>query len=112
MNFNYKVLLFVYFVLLSTLHSSFHRFSCDIRVLRIMRERTMGNSSTQLYKKLQEQHSEKWLQRVLQYLTACEPFTRLPLVHPPAFAKPPELPDFKPGCWPCMPGMFLPDFIW
>ena len=109
MNVNYKVLLFV---LLSTLTSSFHRYSCDIRLLRIMRERTMGNSSTQLYKKLQEQHSEKWLQRVLQYLTACEPFTRLPLVHPPAFAKPPELPDFKPGCWPCMPGMFLPDFIW
>ena len=53
----------------------------------------MGNSVTQLYKKLQEQHSEAWLQRVLQYLTACEPFTRLSLVRPPAFAEPPELPD-------------------
>ena len=59
------------FVLLSTLHSSFLRYSCDIRVLRMMRERTMGNRVTQLYKKLQEQHSEAWLQRVLQYLTAC-----------------------------------------
>ena len=59
------------FVLLSTLHSSFLRYSCDIRVLRMMRERTMGNRVTQLYKKLQEQYSEAWLQRVLQYLTAC-----------------------------------------
>ncbi|XP_030202020.1 uncharacterized protein LOC115534878 [Gadus morhua] len=76
-----------------------YRYSCDIRVLRMMRERTMGNSSSQLYKKLQEQHSEKWLQRVLQYLTACEPFTRLSLVHPPAFAKPPELPDLPKPKW-------------
>ncbi|CAL8378034.1 unnamed protein product [Gadus morhua 'NCC'] len=40
-----------------------YRYSCDIRVLRMMRERTMGNRVTQLYKKLQEQHSEAWLQR-------------------------------------------------
>ena len=99
MNVNYQALLFVLFVLLSTLHSSCLRYSCDIRVLRMMRERTMGNSVTQLYKKLQEQHSEAWLQRVLQYLTACEPFTRLSLVRPPAFAKPPELPDLPKPKW-------------
>ena len=67
----------------------FFRYSCDIRVLRMMRERTMGNSTTQLYRKLQEQHSEAWMQRVLQYLTACEPFTRSSVVPPPAFAEPP-----------------------
>ncbi|KAI7814833.1 hypothetical protein IRJ41_024093, partial [Triplophysa rosa] len=35
-----------------------YRYSCDNRVLRMMRERTLGSSATQLYKKLMEQHSE------------------------------------------------------
>lgn len=82
------------------LHSYlFLRYSCDIRVLRMMRERTMGNSVTQLYKKLQEQHSEAWMQRVLQYLTACEPFTRSAVLRPPAFAEPPVLPALPKPKW-------------
>ncbi len=57
----------------------------------VMRERTLGNSVTQLYKKLMEQHGEAWTQRVLQYLSACEPFTRSSLVQRPVFAEPPLL---------------------
>ncbi|XP_055075101.2 uncharacterized protein [Misgurnus anguillicaudatus] len=76
-----------------------YRYSCDNRVLRMMRERTQGNSVTQLYKKLMEQHSEAWTQRVLQYLTACEPFTRSFLVQPPVFAKPPSLPALPKPKW-------------
>ncbi|RXN19565.1 Epithelial-stromal interaction 1 [Labeo rohita] len=77
-------------------HSQFpalltYRYSCDDRVLRMMRVRTLGNSVTQLYKKLMEQHSEAWTQHVLQYLTACKPFTRSSLVQPPVFAEPPLL---------------------
>ncbi len=64
---------------------------CDNWVLRMMRERTLGNSVTQLYKKLMEQHGEAWTQRVLQYLSACEPFTRSSLVQRPVFAEPPLL---------------------
>lgn len=77
----------------------FIRYSCGIRVLRMMRERTMGNSVTQLYKKLQEQHSEAWMERVLQYLTACEPFTRSTVVRPPVFAEPPCLPALPKPKW-------------
>ncbi|KAL1274695.1 hypothetical protein QQF64_027509 [Cirrhinus molitorella] len=76
-----------------------YRYSCDNRVLRMMRERTLGNSVTQLYKKLMEQHSEAWTQRVLQYLTACEPFTRSSLVQPPVFAEPPLLPALPKPKW-------------
>lgn len=65
----------------------------------MMRERTLGNSVTQLYKKLMEQHSEAWTQRVLQYLTACEPFTRSSLVQPPVFAEPPLLPALPKPKW-------------
>lgn len=59
----------------------------------------MGNSVTQLYKKLLEQHSEAWTQRVLQYLTACEPFTRFSVVCPPGFAEPPLLPALPKPKW-------------
>ncbi|XP_057191333.1 uncharacterized protein LOC130559073 isoform X1 [Triplophysa rosa] len=76
-----------------------YRYSCDNRVLRMMRERTLGSSATQLYKKLMEQHSEAWTQRVLQYLTACEPFTRSSLVQPPVFAEPPLLPALPKPKW-------------
>ncbi|XP_052445112.1 uncharacterized protein LOC127986896 [Carassius gibelio] len=76
-----------------------YRYSCDNRVLRMMRERTLGNSVTQLYRKLMEQHSEAWTQRVLQYLTACEPFTRSSLVQPPVFADPPLLPALPKPKW-------------
>nr|XP_055076380.1 uncharacterized protein LOC129455637 [Misgurnus anguillicaudatus] len=75
------------------------QYSCDNRVLRMMRERTQGNSVTQMYKKLMEQHSEAWTQRVLQYLTACEPFTRSFLVQPPVFAEPPSLPALPKPKW-------------
>ena len=77
----------------------FSRYTCDIRVLRLMRERTMGNSVTQLFRKLQEQHSKAWMQRVLQYLTACEPFTTSAAVRPPAFADPPVLPALPKPKW-------------
>ncbi|XP_019953452.2 uncharacterized protein [Paralichthys olivaceus] len=76
-----------------------YRYSCDAQVVRMMRERTMGNSVTQLYKKLQEQHSEAWMQRVLQYLTACEPFARSTFVRPPAFPEPPLLPALPKPKW-------------
>lgn len=64
----------------------------------MMRERTMGNSVAQLYKKLQEQHSEAWMQRVLQYLTACEPFARICVVRP-VFAEPPPMPALPKPKW-------------
>lgn len=54
----------------------------------------MGNSVTQLHKKLQEQHSEAWMQRVLQYLTACEPFTKSTAVRP-SFSDLPAIPKPK-----------------
>lgn len=51
-----------------------HRYSCDKHVIRLLRERTLRNSSTKLYKQVLEQHSEDYLQRVLRFLQAREPF--------------------------------------
>ena len=50
------------------------KYVIDRRVVRLMRQRGFGNSSSQLRRKLQEQHNEVWLERVSQYLTDCEPF--------------------------------------
>ncbi|KAK7944625.1 hypothetical protein WMY93_000353 [Mugilogobius chulae] len=74
-------------------------YSCDYRVIRMMRERTQGNSVTQLYKKLNEEHSEVWTQRALQYLTACDPFVSFDAVERPHFHDPPRLPALPKPKW-------------
>ncbi|KAI4905920.1 hypothetical protein NFI96_030119 [Prochilodus magdalenae] len=51
-----------------------YRLSCDMKVVRLMRERSLGNSTTMLYHKLREQHSEAWMSRTLQYLAVCKKF--------------------------------------
>ncbi|XP_043963367.1 uncharacterized protein LOC122825850 [Gambusia affinis] len=70
-----------------------YRYSCDFRVVVLMRnqERSQGNSVTQLYNKLTEEHSAAWMHRALEYLTACEPFADSSVVQPPTFSSPPPL---------------------
>ncbi|XP_053384278.1 uncharacterized protein LOC123536813 [Mercenaria mercenaria] len=48
-----------------------YRFACDISVITLLRQRGLGNSASQLQIKLEEQHSEKWLQKTIHYLSAC-----------------------------------------
>ncbi|TWW53092.1 hypothetical protein D4764_0263750 [Takifugu flavidus] len=40
------------------------RYACDIRVIRQLRERGLGNSPSRIILQLKENHSEEWLQRV------------------------------------------------
>ncbi|XP_058490578.1 uncharacterized protein LOC131462991 [Solea solea] len=40
-----------------------------MQVVRLMRQRGLGNSSSQLQKQLEEQHAESWLGRQIQFLT-------------------------------------------
>ncbi|XP_061118069.1 uncharacterized protein LOC133141515 [Conger conger] len=51
-----------------------YKLTCDLRVMRLLRERSLGNSATQLYRKLCEGHSEAWMRRSMQYLGECEHF--------------------------------------
>jgi len=69
------------------------RYACDMRVVRLLRERSFGNSVTQLCNKLREQHQEKWLERGVQYMTACAPFAD-------GSRQFPELPPPPPPCLP------------
>ena len=70
-----------------------YQYACDVRVIRLLRNRGLGNSSTQLQKKLTEEHSEKWLQKSAQYLTDCKYFasaSKRGLTGPIKFQEPPE----------------------
>ena len=54
-----------------------YNYACDMRVVRLLRQRGFGNSSTQLQKKLTEQHNEQWLQCTAHYLTDVKHLWRL-----------------------------------
>ncbi|XP_056614654.1 uncharacterized protein LOC130429852 [Triplophysa dalaica] len=62
-----------------------YRLSCDMHVVKLMRERSLGNSVTMLHNTLHEQHSEDWMQRSMQYLTVCDQFqgSTRPITPPP-----------------------------
>ncbi|XP_031423253.1 uncharacterized protein LOC116220492 isoform X2 [Clupea harengus] len=73
------------------------RFACDIRVIRLLRQRGQGNGPTQVFKHLSESHTEEWLHRVAMYTTECVDFLQRPELLPVAFPKPPE-PAVVPSC--------------
>ncbi|XP_058251159.1 uncharacterized protein LOC131356260 [Hemibagrus wyckioides] len=67
-----------------------HTYACDIRVIRLMRERTLGNSPTTLAKQLKENHGEEWLNCLAHYMEECAAFTDRPSFFPVTFQEPPE----------------------
>ncbi|XP_030193750.1 uncharacterized protein LOC115529281 [Gadus morhua] len=66
------------------------KYACDIRVIRMLRERTLGNSSTRLAKQLRENHGEEWLQRLARYMELANDFARRPSLFPVVCQRPPE----------------------
>ena len=78
-----------------------YQYACDVKVIRLLRQRSLGNSSTLLQKKLHEEHSEKWLQKSVQYLTECKYFaeaSKCGLILAQDFEEPPKfvpVPKYK-----------------
>nr|XP_055051853.1 uncharacterized protein LOC129437619 isoform X1 [Misgurnus anguillicaudatus] len=66
------------------------KYACDMRVIRFLRERALGNSPSRLVRQLRENHSEEWLKRLCRYLGACSDFTSQPSLLPVRFQEPPE----------------------
>ena len=66
------------------------RYACDIRVIRLLRDRTLGNSSARLEKQLRENHGEEWLARLAHYLGECANFVDQPSVFPVVCQEPPQ----------------------
>ncbi|XP_052441426.1 uncharacterized protein LOC127980742 [Carassius gibelio] len=73
------------------------KYACDMRVIRLLRERGLGNSPTRVIKQLRENHSEQWLHRLARYTTQCVDFLNQPGVMPVNFQEPPE-PTVVPSC--------------
>ncbi len=70
------------------------KLACDMAVVRLLHQRGLGNSSSQVQKQLEEQHSEIWMQKVMQYLTDCQSFRKAitaGLVMSMSFEKPPAM---------------------
>lgn len=67
-----------------------YRYACDIRVIRLMRERTLGNSSRRLLRQLCENHSEEWLTRLSRYLGECELYVDHPSLFQVVCQEPPQ----------------------
>ena len=67
-------------------------------MLNLLRERCLGNSATQINKKIREQHAEDWLRRTACYLSACLPFSISQLVRYVADA-PPAMPSLPQPRW-------------
>ncbi|KAM4562525.1 uncharacterized protein PAE49_010963 [Odontesthes bonariensis] len=75
------------------------KFACDVRVIRFLRERALGNSPTRLVRQLRENHSEEWLKRLCRYLGACSDFAARPSLFPVTFQDPPEPVDVPSHRW-------------
>ena len=72
------------------------RYSCDLQIVRLMRARTLGNSSTHVCKQVTEQHGETHATKALQFMQAREPFhlkAARGLLHLPS---PPPIPPMQP----------------
>ena len=48
------------------------KYACDMAVMTLLRDRTLGNSPTTLCHNLQEVHSKEWVRQQLSYLGDCE----------------------------------------
>ncbi|XP_016388323.1 uncharacterized protein LOC107724059 [Sinocyclocheilus rhinocerous] len=68
--------------------------ACDMKVVHFNRQRHLGPSVTQIQKKMEEHHTEVWLQKTVQYLTDCRSFA-----HPAQFQDPPAMPPLPKHCW-------------
>ncbi|KAJ7360212.1 hypothetical protein OS493_016838 [Desmophyllum pertusum] len=72
------------------------KYARDVRVIRMMRDRGLGNDPHKLYKGIVEQHNERYLQQTIAYRTQCKVFADASargLVHRPTcmLSQPPAM---------------------
>ncbi|KAI9541920.1 hypothetical protein NQZ68_026385 [Dissostichus eleginoides] len=75
------------------------KYACDIRVIWLLRERTLGNSPARLVKQMKENHGEEWLNRLAHYLGECADFVARPSLFPVVCQEPPEPIDIPSSRW-------------
>ncbi|XP_077091354.1 uncharacterized protein LOC143742378 [Siphateles boraxobius] len=75
------------------------KYACDIRVIRLLQDRTLGNSPARLVRELKENHGEEWLNRLAHYLGECADFVDRPSLFPVVCQEPPEPIDIPTSRW-------------
>ncbi|RXN05976.1 hypothetical protein ROHU_036803 [Labeo rohita] len=75
------------------------KYACDIRVIRLLRDRTLGNSPTRLVRQLKENHGQDWPNRLANYLGECADFVDRPSLFPVVCQEPPEPVDIPTSRW-------------
>ncbi|XP_016104551.1 uncharacterized protein [Sinocyclocheilus grahami] len=78
------------------------KLACDFEVVTLMRQRGLGNSSSQIQRKLQERHADVWLQKTVQYLTDCKGIASAvmsSLILPVTFEPAPSMPSVPKHRW-------------
>ncbi|XP_060590001.1 uncharacterized protein LOC132745184 [Ruditapes philippinarum] len=78
------------------------RYACDLNVVRMMRQRTLGNSSSLVCKQIAENHGENYLDKCRQYATNYMAFQKSAakgLVTIPNFAEPPPVMNIPRHRW-------------
>ncbi|XP_045166755.2 uncharacterized protein LOC123530114 [Mercenaria mercenaria] len=78
------------------------RYACDLKVVRMMRQRTLGNSSSLVCKQIAENHGESYLDKCRQYATKFMAFKKSAakgLVTIPAFVEPPPVMEIPRHRW-------------
>lgn len=78
------------------------KLACDNEVASLMRQRGLGNSSSQIQRKLQERHAEVWLHKTVQYLTDCKGIAsavRSGLILPVRYEPVPTMPHVPKHRW-------------
>ncbi len=77
--------------------SGTHRYACDMRVVRMLRDRTL--SFTRLAEQLRDSHGGGWLDGLSMYLGECADFVHRPRLFPAACREPPEPGDVPESRW-------------
>ncbi|XP_021339807.1 uncharacterized protein LOC110441032 [Mizuhopecten yessoensis] len=70
------------------------RYSCDKKVVGLLRQRGLGNSSSMVRRQLEESHGDTYLRNVHHYLSACRTFKTagsVGLVSASSIEEPPSL---------------------
>lgn len=50
------------------------KYACDLKIVRLLRQRGLGNSSSAVMKQVREQHGESYLNNLQLYLSHCRDF--------------------------------------
>uniref|UniRef100_A0A8W8NVU4 DUF6729 domain-containing protein n=1 Tax=Magallana gigas TaxID=29159 RepID=A0A8W8NVU4_MAGGI len=78
------------------------KYACDLKIVRLLRQRGLGNSSSAVMKQVREQHGESYLNNLQMHLPHCRDFktsAERGLFAPIQFSEPPPAAAVPTHCW-------------